>query len=497
MSLLDTFLLQFTVDAEQAISGTDELSASLDQTTDAAEESAAALEQTSAANTELAARIQSTVKNLLKATIGFQALNSAMSLAGITDALGKFSALLGQSVEDINAIGEATKRQGGSLDAFKGSISGLQKSLTDLSLTGGGEIASVLARLGINALDSAGKAKDAVSLLPEIARSFQGMSKSESLGLGQMLGLDTATIALLQKGEKAFKQAVGSAKALGVTTAEDAAAAAEFETAWADLTQIMVKARTTINTLILPVLTSIIDIYTGMTTAITRHKNLVIGAFAAISAIMAVRYLPVLIKVAAATYRVVAANIALIAPYLLIGAAIAGVAFLVGALIEDFIAFGNGQDSLLGRLAEKWPTFGKILHGVFDGIKAAIDAVGKSFEWLMGLWDKLDFSSFDKLTSSLGEIVGLGGDDNEESAKIQKTIDILSKNDQAAASVNAVSAVNNTSSQRSQQNNTTVGKIEVKVSSPNADPNAVASAVGDQLAKQLAMANASNSSGVM
>lgn len=497
MSLLDTFLLQFTVDADQAISGTNELSGSLDQTSAAATDSAAALDATSRANAQLAGSIQTTVKDLIKATVGFQALNSALALAGVTDSLGKFSALIGQSVEDINAIGEATKREGGSLDSFRGSISGLQKSLTDLSLTGGGEIAEVLARLGISALDSAGKAKDAVSLLPEIASSFQGMSKGESLGLGQMLGLDSGTIALLQKGEAEFKKAVGSAKSLGVTTAEDAEAAAEFENAWADLTQIMVKARTTINTLILPVLTAVLDIYSGMTLGITRHKNLVIGAFTAISVIIIAKYLPTLIKVAAATYRVVAANIAMLAPYLLIGAAIAGVAFLVGALIEDFVAFGNGQDSLLGRLAEKWPTFGKILHGVFDGIKAAIDAVGKSFEWLMGLWDKLDFSSFDKLTSSLGEIVGLGGDDSEESAKIQKTIDILGKNDQAANSVNAAGAVNNMNSQKSQQNNTTVGKIEVKVSSPNADPNAVASAVGDQLAKQLAMANASNSSGVM
>ena len=490
MSLLDTFLLQFTVDAEQAISGTNELSGSLDQTSNAATDSAAALDATSRANAQLAGRIQTTVKDLIKATIGFQALNSALALAGATDSLGKFSALIGQSVEDISAIGEATKREGGSIDSFKGSISGLQKSLTDLSLTGGGEIAEVLARLGINALDSAGKAKDAVSLLPEIARSFQGMSKSESLGLGQMLGLDSGTIALLQKGESEFKKAVGSAKALGVTTAEDAEAAAAFENAWADLTQIMVKARTTINTLILPVLTAVLDGYTEITLFISRHKTLVTGFFIAIAGVLTAVYLPTI-------YRATAATFAFLAPYIAIGAAIALVSFLVGALIEDFVAFGNGQDSLLGRLAEKWPTFGKILHGVFDGIKFAIESVGEAFEWLMGLWDKIDFSSFDKLTSSLGEIVGLGGDDNEESAKIQKTIDILSKNDQAAASVNAVSAVNNTSSQRSQQNNTTVGKIEVKVSSPNADPNAVASAVGDQLAKQLAMANASNASGVM
>ena len=127
MSLLDSFLLQFTVDADQAISETNQLTGSLDQTSISAAENAAALENIANASAELATRIQSTVKSLLKATIGFQALNSAIGLAAATDSLGKFSALIGQSVEDISAIGEAAKRQGGSLASFQGSIQGLDR----------------------------------------------------------------------------------------------------------------------------------------------------------------------------------------------------------------------------------------------------------------------------------------------------------------------------------------------------------------------------------
>lgn len=496
MSLLDTFTLLFTVDSEDAVKETEKLSESLEETSTAAEGSSVALEETTKSNALFSASLEKSVKDLLKVSAALSAFKSMLNLAGQTDQLGKFSKMLGESVEDIGAIGEATKREGGSVEAFKGSISGLQKSLTNLTLTGGGEIASVLARLGISALDATGKAKDAVDLLPEIARSFQGMDKAKSLGLGQMLGLDPATIMLLQKGEAGFKGAVASAKELGVTTAEDAEAAAEFKNAWNDLTQIMLKSRTTINTLILPVLTSIIDGYTEITRFISDHKSAVIGFFVAIGVYLTRVYYPAMIKVVAATMRAAAATYALVAPYLLTAAVIIFVAGLVGMLIEDFIAFGNGQDSLIGRLSEKWPTFGKIMKAVFDGIKTIIDSLAKSFQWLGEQWDKLDFSSFEKMKSSFSDVFGFG-DDDEATINSNKNIDLISKNDQAAHAITAQTAVNNVNSQTSKNNTTNIDKIEIKVASPNADPTAVASAVGDQLQKHLAMANASNSSGVM
>ena len=104
-------------------------------------------------------------------------------------------------------------------------------------------------------------------------------------------------------------------------------------------------------------------------------------------------------------------------------------------MIEDFVAFYNGQESLIGRLAEKWPWFGKIVNGILDGIKFAIKAVGDAFEWLIDLWDKLDFSSFDKLTSSLGDILGFADSDDTDtnvSVERNRAINMLAANDAAA-----------------------------------------------------------------
>lgn len=490
--LLDTLSIMLNVIAEDAIEQTENLNQNLDQTEDSASRSTTSLDRNSRANAALTQQLKKTITNLGKAALGFVAFSSVISQAADTDRLVKFANLIGQSVDEINAIGEATKREGGSIDAFGSSIKGLQDALTDVTLTGGGETASILARLGIVAVDATGKAKDAVSLLPEIARSFESISKADALGFGQKLGLDQATIMLLQKGEQGFRAAVSSAKDLGVTTQEDAEAAAEFANAWADLEQIMTKTRATINTLLLPVFTSLLKGYTTITKFVSEHKNLVIGFFSAISVVIMRMYLP-------AVMRAVAATLTFLAPYLLIGAAIAAVSFVIGALIEDFVAFYNGQESLIGRLAEKWPWFGKIVNGILDGIKFAIKAVGDAFEWLIDLWDKLDFSSFDKLTSSLGDILGFGDSDDTDtnvSVERNKAINMLAANDAAANGIAGQRTTNNINNQ-SRSNQTTIDKVEIKVNSPNSDPNAVAGAVGEQLKKQMAMAQVSNASGVM
>jgi len=490
--LLDTLSIMINVIAEDAIEQTENLNQNLDQTEDSAGRSTTSLDRNSRANAALSQQLKKTITNLSKAALGFVAFSSVISQAADTDRLGKLANLIGQPVDEINAIGEATKREGGSIDAFGSSIKGLQDALTDVTLTGGGETASILARLGIVAVDATGKAKDAVSLLPEIARSFESISRADALGLGQKLGLDQGTIMLLQKGEQEFRAAVSSAKELGVTTQEDAEAAAEFANAWADLEQIMAKTRTTINTLLLPVFTSLLKGYTTINKFVSDHKNLVIGFFAAISVVIMRMYLP-------AIMRAVAATLTFLAPYLLIGAAIATVSFLIGALIEDFVAFYNGQESLIGRLAERWPWFGKIVNGILDGIKFAIKAVGDAFEWLMGLWDKIDFSSFDKLTSSLGDILGFGDSDDADtnvSVERNRAINMLAANDAAANGI-ASQRTTNTINNQSRSNQTTIDKVEIKVNSPNSDPNAVASAVGEQLKKQMAMAQVSNASGVM
>ena len=492
--LLDTLSLLINVIADDAIDQIDELNNNLDETSGAADQATNALNNNNRTTALLNQQLKKTIVSLGKAALGFVAFSSVISQASSTDSLGKFAKLIGQSVEDINAIGEAAKREGGSVEEFGSSIKGLQDALTDVTLTGGGETASILARLGIVAVDATGKAKDAVSLLPEIAKAFESISKANALGLGQKLGLDQGTIMLLQKGKAGFDQAVGAAKSLGVTTAEDAEAAAEFSSAWADLEQIMMKARTTINTLILPVFTALLNSYTAITRFVADHKSLVIGFFTAISAVILRMYVPAIVRASIAT-------LILLAPYLLIGAAIAVVSSLIGALVEDFVAFYNGQESLIGRLAKKWPWFGKIAEGALNGIKAAIHAVGDAFEWLLDLWNKIDFSSFDKLTSSIGNILGFGDDegaDNETNINLERNraINMLAQNDAAAnglASQRTTNMVNN----QSRSNQTNIDKIEVKVNAANADPNAVANAVGLHLKNELAMANASNSSGVM
>ena len=148
--------------------------------------------------------------------------------------IGKFSEALGYNIEEVDAWGEAAVRNGGSAEAFRSSIQGLDSSLTEMKLTGGGGVAETFAQLGISAQDAEGKMKGAFDLLPEIASSFEGLSKQESANLGAKLGLDQGTILMLQQGRVAVDDLVEKQRQLGGRTKEGYKASAEFNDALAD-----------------------------------------------------------------------------------------------------------------------------------------------------------------------------------------------------------------------------------------------------------------------
>ena len=175
-----------------------------------------------------------------------------------TDEIGKFSETLGLNIEEVGAWGEAVKRSGGDAAGFRSTLASLNDQLTDINLTGGGEASEIFARLGINARDASGQIKDAFSILPELADSFKNLSKAESVGFGQKLGLDQGTILLLQQGRVAVEDLVNRQKQLGVATQEDYLAAAKFNDAWLDTQQIFSNLATSSGTTILPLLNKVL-----------------------------------------------------------------------------------------------------------------------------------------------------------------------------------------------------------------------------------------------
>lgn len=409
MSLLSTFGILFETDAEAAKREIDGVDQSLGNTENTANDAADSFDDLGGAVDDSAGSFFGLAEGLGVAAAGLIAVTGIFagitSQALATDEIGKFSETLGLSIEDVGAWGEAVKRSGGDAGAFRGSLEGLNGQLTDISLTGGGEASEVFARLGINALDAGGKVRNAFDVLPELADSFQNLSKAEAVGFGKKLGLDQGTILLLQQGRVAVEELVGRQKELGVATQEDYLAAAQFNDAFDDTKQVFANLFASAGTTILPLLTTMLKGFQSIVGWVKQNSTLVTGFFVAIAGVVAAVYLPAMASAAIATLTA-------LAPFILIGAAIAAVGVAFAVLYEDIMAYVNGQSSYIGDLAKKYEWFGKYIDAIISGMKFAFKTLSEfATEMFNNLSNAADFLG-GVLTSIFGgassEMEGLG-----------------------------------------------------------------------------------------
>ena len=189
MSLLSTFTILFNSDASDAAREADNLSSSLDDVEGSAVSAASGVDDATEsynANAEVVGSLTKAMGGLLLAYISVDAVASGVfGNAQAIDSIGKLSQTMGENIEEMDAWGEAVARNGGSAEAFQGTIQSLQGSLQEMKITGGGEMINTLAMLGVQATDSGGQIKSAFDILPEIARSFDGMSAAQSKAFGE------------------------------------------------------------------------------------------------------------------------------------------------------------------------------------------------------------------------------------------------------------------------------------------------------------------------
>ena len=505
MSLLSTFGILFETDAEKAKREVDGVNESLGATENTANEAADSFDDLGTSVDESASSFFGLSEGLVTAAAGLVAVTGLFagltSQALATDEIGKFSETLGLNIEDVGAWGEAVKRSGGDAASFRGSLQGLNSQLTDISLTGGGESAEIFARLGINALDAGGKIRSAFDVLPELANSFQNLSKAEAVGFGQKLGLDQGTILLLQQGRVAVEELVGRQKELGVATQEDYLAAAKFNDALDDSKQVFANLFTSAGTTILPLLTSMLEGFEVIVNWIQKNQTLVTGFFIAVAGVVAAVYLPAMVSAAAAT-------LAAAAPFLIIGAAIAAVGVAFAILYEDVVAYLGGQESYIGDLAKKYEWFGAIVDAVINAVKFQIKTLGAVFDWLTDLFlspvetiNKLGQSIKDMVNDALNVIPEIGEsfeeafsgvksffgiEDDEINANVNKMIEIRSAANNNPLNGQTSASIVNSQQSISRNNNISVGSTTVNTQSTDAQ--GVANAIGSSLNNQIQMA---------
>jgi len=162
-----------------------------------------------------------TAGGALTALLSFAALSKGISqTSAYVDNLSKTADMYGVNANELAAYQDVIVKSGGSVSGFQSVISSLNGSFNEFITTGNTGILPYMQQLGISMVDADGKARDVLDTLPEIADSFAGMSKAESSGFGKKLGLDDATIRLLQQGRAEVEKQVNSQKKLFSMTKE-------------------------------------------------------------------------------------------------------------------------------------------------------------------------------------------------------------------------------------------------------------------------------------
>lgn len=365
-SLLEVFGILFETDAKEVKEGMEKTGKATDDLEEKIQETDVAAEKLG----ESFLDVITSAKGAIASFLGISATTAAiLNTAQQTDELGKFTQALGLNIEEVDAWGQAVIRAGGTPEALRGSIKSLTDQLTDFAITGGGTAAEVFARLGIQAFDSAGQIKSAFDVLPELASAFENLTEAEAVGFGQKLGLDQSTILLLQQGRREVDELIRRQKVLGVTTQEDADIAAAFNNAWADTRQVFRGVVQSLNTSVLPILSRVFGAVNDFVFFLRDNRVLATSFFIGIAGVITALYTPAILSAVAATAL-------LLAPILGTAAVVGILAAAIALVVEDIIAFNNGQNSLLGTFIERWPLVGEIVGSIGRVFSALGDTIG-------------------------------------------------------------------------------------------------------------------------
>lgn len=376
VSILDTFYLLFKSDAK-------ELDKGLEESRKKAKDTTEAIKKTDEAAYKLGQRLGSTLREIAGAVAGVFAVRalvgSFMDATAAADTLNESAQRLGVNIETLSAWGDLTKKNGGSAEAFIGSVQSLNSALSMIEVTGKSRVAPFFKELGIDLDSAAYKGKTATELLLPLADAFEGLDKQKSVAMGQKLGLDMGTILTLQQGRREVEALLARERELGVVTKAQGEAADEFGDQMDDTRHALRSMWLEISTAVLPVLTWFAKRAEEVFTFFRENKQLIVGVFIGIGAAIAYFAIPPLISMAVAAF-------AAVAPFLLIAAAVAAVIAVFALLYDDIVNFAQGNDSLIGQFLEKYPQVRAILEGIGDVFGWLAQTVRDVTQIIMASW---------------------------------------------------------------------------------------------------------------
>jgi len=429
--------------------------------------------------------------------------------ADYADRIGKVSDALNVNVTDLSAWSDAVEMAGGNGESFISAASELQAKLTEISVKGTSDALVFFQQLGISMTDANGKAKDVMTMLPELAGAFEKMDKTQSMGIGKRLGLDEGTIMLLQQGKKAVEEQIAQRKELGTITKEEAKVAADYHDSISRLQYSFRSLFATIGLSVLPAMQWLMDGMTKMVSFFKKHSDFMVGLFIALGSAIAVYVVPPLLSAAAA-------SIAAFAPFLLIGAIIAAAAAAFALLYDDVMNFIDGNDSLIGQIVEKYPMVGDIVKGLAAPFMLLYDVAKAVFGFLVDLidnpaqaWDNFVnavVEGISKLSNMFPDFFGMISDGAEKIAGVIGAVkdffglggDVtVAKSVVAGANASPLNGVTSAAITNSATKSTSVSVGKVEVHTQATDAEGISRSIGSTLSDEVKRATSQYDDGII
>ncbi|MBN7226335.1 hypothetical protein ETI71_07330 [Proteus mirabilis] len=306
----------------------------------------------------------------------------ALGAVGIVMSIGTIfaeSVSRSQEIETLDKLGKQIGVATADVDAFSGAIAEL-----------GGSRESAQADLSAMA-KSFGNTKDSMEKVLQTADKVQGMSFDKAKKTLEGMGVsDEKTIELMIKGRKELERTMGIQKEYSGISKESIESSIKFNSAMAKFQQSSGLLKNSFLEMVIPALSKGLEWLTKLVTFCKENKHLVVGFFTAVATILLGKYIYAMKLASISTWTTLFPIIAIIAVIALLA-----VAFAI--VYDDIMNFIDGNDSMIGRILEKYPRLKVVILALWETFK-------KLFEYLkviVGVVADIVVAGWDLMASGL------------------------------------------------------------------------------------------------
>lgn len=287
----------------------------------------------------------------------------ALGAVGIVMSIGTIfseSVSRSQEIETLDKLGKQIGVATADVDAFSGAIAEL-----------GGSRESAQADLSAMA-KSFGNTKNSMEKVLQTADKVQGMSFDKAKKTLEGMGVsDEKTIELMMKGRKELERTMGIQKEYSGISKESIESSIKFNSAMAKFQQSSGLLKNSFLEMVIPALSKGLEWLTKLVTFCKENKHLVVGFFTAVATILLGKYIYAMKLASISTWTTLFPIIAIIAVIALLAAAFA-------IVYDDIMNFIDGNDSMIGRILEKYPRLKVVILALWETFK-------KLFEYLKAI----------------------------------------------------------------------------------------------------------------